>query len=332
MPRTHHMRRHSAICLLFLLLLLSAASCNKKAPKAIQGTWGIDHEAMIQEALKDDMNAQEKELARALAQTLQFNLRLQADRRYEFYVATADEYQVSTGKFSTERLAPQRAQLTFVDQNKNTKYAYIDLEDEDHFLLQFIPEPDEPFDPKQALPIRRLSQDSFDQRTQFILQQRDAEQNADEPQHNSEQLLYGAWLLQNDATLAQLPKAQQPAAAAWIDNTRLGMIFSPDHRLEMHLAILGDNQYSEGKYRVLEAEPDRLALQMITDQDDTPDIMIAVFLDEERMLLSPVQNDAQDNKNSRAEPLILQRTTKKDLYNAVNQNHGLPTLRSLGLD
>lgn len=333
MATFHRLARTFGLCIAVLFVTTQLTSCTSKVPKVLQGTWGIDHEAMIQDALKEGMSPQEKEFARVLAQTLQFNLRLDRDHTYEFYISTADEHQVSTGTFRSERIHKQRAQLTFESDDQPPKYAYIQLQDEDRFLLQFTPEKDQPFDPNDALPIRRLSHDVFDQHTQTIIEQRDAQRTPPAPAQGSEHLLYGAWLLQNEATLAQLPKDQQAAAATWIEHTQLGMIFSPDYRLEMHLAILGDNEYTEGRYQVLEAEPDRLALQMITDGEaEDGEIVIAVFLDKERMLLSPVVAENEQNPSARAEPLILKRSTKKELYKAVNQNQGMPTLKSLGLE
>lgn len=313
------------------LLFFGSTGCQNKAAKLLQGTWGIDHEAMLQDTLKDDMSPKEQELARMLAQTLQLNLRLSGDKTYELYVSTMDEQDVRTGTVNIERIDARHARLTLQTDNDDPRFALVQLEDEDLLQLQFTPDADAEFDAARALPIRRLTHNEFDERTQFILDQDNAHKELAVTAPNTEQKLYGAWILMNEATLAQLPKEQQESAAAWIQNTQLGMIFGPDGHLEMHLAILGDTEYNEGSYTILEKEADRVALKMLTDNDAQGDIMIAVFLDEERMLLTPAAKTGHADE-PRPEPLVLRRSTKKELYKTLNENHGLPTLKSLGLE
>lgn len=323
----------AAPLLAVLLLFFGSTACQNKAAKLLEGTWGIDHEEMIQSAINEDMSPKEQELARMLAQTLQLNLRLSKDKTYELYVSATDAVDVSTGNVKIERIDARHARLSMQTNQGDTRFALVQLEDEDRLTLQFAEDADASFKAAQALPVRRLTDEEFDARTQFILQQQDAEaeNTPASAAPNTEQKLHGAWLLMNDATLAQLPKQQQESAAAWIQNTKLGIVFGPDGSLEMHLAILGDTEYSEGSYTILEKEADRIALTMRTDNDADHDIMIAAFLDEERMLLTPAATKNAD-PNSRPEPLILRRVTKREMYRNLNENKDLPTLKSLGLD
>lgn len=357
---------HRSLLLLsvFALTALLTTSCQRKTPAVLHGTWSIDHESMLEDGLHGERAKDEVEVAQMLAETLQLTLRLDEDDRFELYIATPGETDVSTGSFSTKRLGKQRATLRLEPTEGDVRYAALKLESEDELLVQFTREPTDDFDADAALPIHRIPQKDFDQRTQFVLQQKEAFEAQRQHAHASaKERLFGNWTLDNDATLAQLPKDQQENAATWVQNTKIGMIFSPDGDLEMHLAILGDKEFKEGKFTILEAEADRLALEMITDDDQaTREIMIAAFLDDERLLLRPAissqsntdedrdedsdadDEDAADDADAaddtdenpdadpEAETLILQRVDRKVFYEYVNDTSGLPSLKSLGLD
>lgn len=348
-----HRRSFILLTAIALACLLLTTSCQRKTPPILHGTWSIDHEKMLEDGLQGEHSADEVDVAQLLAETLQVTLRLDEDDRFELYIATPGETDVATGTFETKRLGKQRATLHLKPTEGDDRYAALKLEDEDHLLVQFTREPTEDFEADAALPIHRIPQQDFDQRTQFVLEQQKAfEQAAKAQRAGSQERIQGNWTLDNDATLAQLPKEQQESAATWVKNTKIGMIFAPDGDLEMHLAILGDKEFKEGTYTVLEAEADRLALEMITDEDDaTREIMVAAFLDDERLLLRPAILNADDDADAddsdtdpenapttedaaarEAETLILQRADRKSFYEYVNDTSGLPSLKSLGLD
>lgn len=161
-----------------------------------------------------------------------------------------------------------------------------------------------------------------------------------ERQAQQEQRLHGVWFLDADATVAQMPEDQQAMAGAFIQMMKIGMVFNDDDTMEMHVSMMGQKDFQEGGYEVLEVGEDQLTIQLTRDEvvdeegnviEEEPAKMIATFLEEDKISFKPVAGEGQDQAELDEETLILKRITKEEL-DAELESSAQPSLEDLGLD
>lgn len=155
-----------------------------------------------------------------------------------------------------------------------------------------------------------------------------------------EQRLHGAWFLDADATVAQMPEEQQQMAGAFIQMMKIGIVFNEDETLEMHVSMMGQKDFQEGAYKVLEVGEDNMTIELTRDEavdeegnvvEDEPSQMIVTFLDEDRISFKPVAEEGQTQEEADDETLILKRITKEELEKEL-EGAEQPSLEDLGLD
>src|SRR5690625_2209971 len=61
---------------------------------------------------------------------------------------------------------------------------------------------------------------------------------AQKQQEKQEQRLQGAWIIDHDATIAQLPEDQQQMAGAFMKMMKIGIIFKEDDTLLMRVSMM----------------------------------------------------------------------------------------------
>lgn len=161
-----------------------------------------------------------------------------------------------------------------------------------------------------------------------------------EIQAQQEQRLHGVWLLDADATVAQMPEDQQQMAGAFIQMMKIGMIFKDDETLEMHVSMMGQKDFQDGAFKVLEYGEDQMTIELSREEaldeegnviEDEPSKMIVNFLEGDRISFKPVAIEGQTQEEADEETLILKRVTKEELDQEL-EGGAEPSLEDLGLD
>lgn len=156
-----------------------------------------------------------------------------------------------------------------------------------------------------------------------------------------EQRLLGAWIIDNDATVAQMPEDQQQMAGAFIKMMKIGLIFNDDETVLMRVSMMGQNDEQEATYKILEADEDSLTIELDREEvvneegetvDGEPSKMTVTFLDDDRISFKPVAEDGETQEEVDAETIILKRTTEEDLEADLEDSAGQPSLEDLGID
>ena len=155
-----------------------------------------------------------------------------------------------------------------------------------------------------------------------------------------EQRLLGAWVIDNDATVAQMPEDQQQMAGAFIKMMKIGLIFNDDETLLMRVSMMGQKDEQEATYKILDADEDTLTIEL--DREETvneegevvegePSKMVVTFLSDDSISFKSVAEEGETQEEVDAETIILKRTTEEDLE-ADLEDSGQPSLEDLGID
>lgn len=145
---------------------------------------------------------------------------------------------------------------------------------------------------------------------------------AQKQQEKQEQRLQGAWIIDHDATIAQLPEDQQQMAGAFMKMMKIGIIFKEDDTLLMRVSMMGQKDEQEGTYKILETTENTITLELargevVNEEGETveeePSKMIVTFLDNDRISFKPVAEEGEDQADMDEETLILKRISLEDL-------------------
>lgn len=165
-------------------------------------------------------------------------------------------------------------------------------------------------------------------------------QKEQERQAAQEERIHGVWFLDSDATIAQMPEDQQAMAGMFIQMMKIGMVFNEDNTMEMHVSMMGQKDFQEGGFEVLEVGEDQLTIQLTRDEvldedgnviEEEPAKMIATFIEDDKISFKPVAGEGQDQAELDDETLILKRITKEELQEELSSS-AQPSLEDLGLD
>lgn len=165
-------------------------------------------------------------------------------------------------------------------------------------------------------------------------------QKEQERQAAQEERIHGVWFLDSDATIAQMPEDQQAMAGMFIQMMKIGMVFNEDNTMEMHVSMMGQKDFQEGGFEVLEVGEDQLTIQLTRDEvldedgnviEEEPAKMIATFIEDDQISFKPVAGEGQDQAELDDETLILKRITKEELQEELSSS-AQPSLEDLGLD
>lgn len=160
-------------------------------------------------------------------------------------------------------------------------------------------------------------------------------------QNSLENKLHGAWIIDEDATLAQLPEAERQMAAFSVRMVKIAMVFQPEGKMELHASMMGQAQESDATYKVLREEGDVLIIQMTrTPDEEEGDVdpqelqadMRVTFLEGDRVSITP-ENEGEESAEQLAKStLVLRRTTPEELEKSMKAPQEMPSLEELGLD
>lgn len=118
----------------------------------------------------------------------------------------------------------------------------------------------------------------------------------------TEQELYGAWLLERDATLKEMSPIQQKSMGPIVQEMTVALTFDPDGALAIQGVVMGVGQEESGRYEVQDIEDQTLAVRIFRDpvRGDDGEVlqpgatrdMYAEFLDDDMLRWHP--NDGED--------------------------------------
>lgn len=164
---------------------------------------------------------------------------------------------------------------------------------------------------------------------------------AQKQQEKQEQRLQGAWIIDHDATIAQLPEDQQQMAGAFMKMMKIGIVFNEDETLLMRVSMMGQKDEQEGSYKILEVDENTITLELSRGEvvneegeavEEEPSKMIVTFLEDNRISFKPVAEEGEDQADMDEETLILRRISIDELDTELDSDSGQPSLEDFGLD
>lgn len=157
---------------------------------------------------------------------------------------------------------------------------------------------------------------------------------------NLESKIHGAWIIDEDATIAQLPEDEQKMAALSVRMVKIGMVFNEQREIDLHASMMGQSQKSGATYELLSSDGDTLVLNMKPEQDEN-DVdddgpreakMNVRFIDDDHIAIGPAPEEGQSEEDVAKSTLILRRTTPEELQAAMETPQEMPSLEDLGID
>lgn len=348
---SHDARRTSFVHRVLLLslsffLILGAVGCKKDPTKPLHGTWGIDHDTFLQEQSAADATEGEKALFRLILENMQFGFRFDKDGHYETYVLVLDEEEQVEGRYRVLSSTKEKLVLELTGADGETSVAEVEMSGKDRLVINLDSTgedgADADTDTPDTMPFKRISEKEFEKQLASVGASVDQQNKAPTPEVNHEeraknagaQRLIGTWMLDPAATVALMPEEQQELASAFVRMMKIGVVFNADKTLEMHVAMMGERDFQAGGYVILEAEDDRLAIELMRDDsideegnpvDDEPSTMIVAFLDNDRIIFQPAASEGQSEAEAAEEALVLKRVTKSELNDALNKPSDYPS-------
>lgn len=167
----------------------------------------------------------------------------------------------------------------------------------------------------------------------------DADAEADAEAALAEKLR-DTWLIDHDATIAQLPADQQQMASAFMKMMTLGIAFREDNILLMRVAMMEQNDEQEGNYKIVTTQSNSLVIEL--SREDTVDengeivheeasTMVVTFLNDDKISFKPLAEGDESQAELDEEALVLRRVSQEEFDAAFASNAG-PTLEELGID
>lgn len=148
--------------------------------------------------------------------------------------------------------------------------------------------------------------------------------------------LNGAWIIDADATIAQLPEDQQAMAGAFIRMMKIGMVFGADGALEMSVSMMGEQETQAGTFKVLGIEGDVFTLEMTRAAEEGAEAeaeesskMHVTFITPDQIRFAPVPEEGETAEDLQRDTLILKRTTPEDLKAEMDAPTEQPSLEQL---
>lgn len=329
---------------LSFILLLGATGCKKDPAKPLHGTWSLDRDAWLAQDFDSDMSEDEQAVVEALIESMQFALRFNKDGSYEFYSLVFADEELSEGRYDVLSVEHGEIALEITNPDGEVKVGEATLHGPDRVSVNVGSTPSARMSNEgpEKLPFKRISEEEF---AQYVASAnsntvQDSEAEAQDMAAHERakkagaQRLTGSWLLDSAATIAQLPKGDHETAIEFMRLVRIGIVFNPDKTLEMHVAMMGERDFQGGSYTILEAEPDRLAIKLVRDDEvdedgtpieDEPSTMVVAFLENDRMVFRPAEMEGQTQADLAEETLILKRVTKSELHDALNNSGEKPS-------
>lgn len=328
------------LLVLSLCLILGTSACKKTAAKPLYGTWGIDHATLVQEESSSNASDDEKALLGAIVENMQFAFRFDKDGQYQSYLLVIEEEELVEGRYKVLSSTKNGLTLEITGADGEERVAEVTIQGPDRIAIRLDSNAEGGGDEgaPDTLPLKRISNDAFQKyvdRAEANAAKRsappvDQQSAAEEAKNAGTQRLVGSWLMDPAATVAQMPDDQQERALEVMRMMRLGIVFNSDNSLEIHVAMMGEREFQAGSYSILEAEADRLAIELIQDDttddqgnqvEDEPSTMIVAFLDNDRMIFRPAATEDQSDAELAEETLILKRATKSELHEALNETN-----------
>lgn len=144
--------------------------------------------------------------------------------------------------------------------------------------------------------------------------------------------LVGAWLIDADATLAELPEEEQAMAGMFIKMMQIGMEFTKDGALTMRVSMMGQKDEQTGTFEVVKVEGDTVTLRVTQpanaetgEAGDTAE-MLAIFRGDDQIRFMPVAEEGEDVSR---ESIVLKRVTKEEIDKAMTAAPATPDLEQL---
>ena len=151
---------------------------------------------------------------------------------------------------------------------------------------------------------------------------------------NPEARLHGAWIIDADATINQLPEDQQAMAGAFIRMMKIGMVFNEEGKLEMSVSMMGEQETQTGTYKVISVEGDVFTVEMTRDAEEGAEqeessSMYVTFLSDSQIRFAPVPEEGETEEDLARDTLILKRITEESLKNEMSAPTEQPSLEEI---
>lgn len=151
---------------------------------------------------------------------------------------------------------------------------------------------------------------------------------------NAEARLHGAWIIDADATINQLPEDQQAMAGAFIRMMKIGMVFNEEGKLEMSVSMMGEQETQTGTYKVISVEGDVFTVEMTRDAEEGAEqeessSMYVTFLSDSQIRFAPVPEEGETEEDLARDTLILKRITEESLKNEMSAPTEQPSLEEI---
>lgn len=332
------------ILTLGVLLLMSTMACSKKPEKILYGTWSVERDAWTEQVSTDDLDETEAEFLRLVIESVQYAFQFDKDGTYRTYVSTLGEEERMRGSYTVLSSEKDRLMIELTDEDNASSVSVVTIHGEDRIDIALEGNAAPSGNTPNRLPLVRTDEADFDRLYSGEAAPPTSAKKSGDPRKSapnipaSADMMTGAWLIDNAATIEQMPDAQRGTAGEFIKMVQIGMIFNQDQTLEMHVSMMGEREFQEGSYTILEAEADRLAIALTRDTpvdaqgnpiDEEPSRMIVAFLDNNHMLLKPVADEGESQDTVDEQSMILKRTTKTKMYRVLNEAGEQPTLEEL---
>lgn len=151
----------------------------------------------------------------------------------------------------------------------------------------------------------------------------------------ADERLNGAWIIDADATIAQLPEDQQAVAGAFIRLMKIGMIFDGEGKLEMSVSMMGEQETQDGTYKIISIEDDVFTVEMTraaeegAEGEEESSQMIVTFVTPDQIRFAPVPEEGDTPESLQRDTLYLKRTTPEALKAEMDAPTEQPSLEQL---
>ena len=142
--------------------------------------------------------------------------------------------------------------------------------------------------------------------------------------------LHGAWLIDHEATIAQLPEDQQQMAGAFMKMMKIGIIFKADETVVMRVSMMEQKDEQEGSYKVLDAIGNSLIVELsrgeVINEDgelvqEESSQMIVTFLNNDEISFKPIAEEGESQAELDEETLILKRVSEDELNTHLDEDN-----------
>lgn len=135
--------------------------------------------------------------------------------------------------------------------------------------------------------------------------------------------LIGSWIIDSEATIANMPAEEREMAQMFINMMRLGMVFSDAGTLDMHVSMLGTKETQSSKYQFVSATAEEVRFN-VTPNDPNPEtgetetmLMVARFQGTDRVAITPASEE-DPNGTSNSDTIVLRRVAAADFETEMN--------------